>query len=109
MNRHRLTDRRDAAKLIDYRQDNRVDAVVKGVEQIQYPILMGTLTTVFAFMPMAIFLQGQTQEYVFSIPAVVSNASHTLSATVPGRALQGQSSKVDPPAKDLEIVMRPRK
>ncbi|MHC5110457.1 MAG: efflux RND transporter permease subunit [Planctomycetota bacterium] len=51
---------------------NREDSVVKGVEQIMYPILMGTLTTVFAFMPMAIFLLGAKKEYVFSIPAVVS-------------------------------------
>ena len=53
---------------------SRIESVVKGVEQIMYPILMGTLTTVFAFMPLAFFLTGSKQEYIFSIPAVVSIA-----------------------------------
>ena len=47
-------------------------AAVKGVEQIMFPTLMGTLTTVCAFAPMAFFLQGARQEFVFSIPFVVS-------------------------------------
>ena len=50
----------------------REEAVVQGVEQIMYPILMGTLTTVCAFGPMAFILTGEKREYVFSIPAVVS-------------------------------------
>jgi len=47
-------------------------AAVKGVEQIMFPTLMGTLTTVCAFAPMAFFLKGARQEFVFSIPFVVS-------------------------------------
>jgi len=47
-------------------------AAVRGVEQIMFPTLMGTLTTVCAFAPMAFFLQGARQEFVFSIPFVVS-------------------------------------
>ncbi|MCD4824713.1 MAG: efflux RND transporter permease subunit [Phycisphaerae bacterium] len=53
---------------------NRFESVAKGVEQIQGSILMGTLTTVFAFLPMAFFLTGSRAEYIFSIPAVVSIA-----------------------------------
>lgn len=47
-------------------------AAVKGVEEIMFPTLMGTLTTVCAFAPMAFFLKGARQEFVFSIPFVVS-------------------------------------
>ncbi|MEO1510950.1 MAG: efflux RND transporter permease subunit, partial [Planctomycetota bacterium] len=50
----------------------RETAAARGVEQIMYPTLMGTLTTVGAFAPMAFFLQGARQEYVLSIPLVVS-------------------------------------
>lgn len=50
----------------------RSKAVITGVEQIMSPTLMGTLTTVFAFAPLAFFLTGSRREYVFSIPAVVS-------------------------------------
>lgn len=50
----------------------RVESVVKGVQQIMFPILMGTLTTVFAFLPLAFCLTGAKQEYVFSLPVVVS-------------------------------------
>ncbi len=51
---------------------SRFESVAKGVEEVQGPLLMGTLTTVFAFLPMAFFLPGAGGEYVFSIPAVVS-------------------------------------
>ena len=50
----------------------RVESVVQGIEQIMYPILMGTLTTVFAFLPLAFVVTAEAKEYIFSIPAVVS-------------------------------------
>ncbi len=51
---------------------SRKESVVRGVEEIMYPILMGTLTTVFAFAPLAVFVTAEAKEYIFSIPAVVS-------------------------------------
>ncbi len=48
------------------------EGTARGVEQIMFPILMGTLTTVCAFLPLAFFLPGNKGEYIFSIPAVVS-------------------------------------
>jgi multidrug efflux pump subunit AcrB len=50
----------------------RLESVAQGVEQIQKPILMGTLTTVFAFLPLLFFVTGEKQEYIFSLPTVVS-------------------------------------
>jgi multidrug efflux pump len=64
---------------------SRLDSVIKGVEQIQYPILMGTLTTVFAFLPLAFALSGSGSEYIYSIPVVVSTTllvSWVLALTV---------------------------
>ncbi|MFW5653714.1 MAG: efflux RND transporter permease subunit, partial [Planctomycetota bacterium] len=51
---------------------DREEATARGVEEIMKPTLMGTLTTVFVFLPMAFVLTGAGREYVFSIPAVVS-------------------------------------
>ncbi len=51
---------------------SRRESVIQGTEEIMYPILMGTLTTVFAFAPLAFFVTAEAKEYIFSIPAVVS-------------------------------------
>ena len=51
---------------------SRFEAVARGVSEVLVPTLMGTLTTVFVFLPMAFALDGPRVEYVFSIPAVVS-------------------------------------
>ncbi|QSH42481.1 efflux RND transporter permease subunit [Lentisphaerota bacterium ZTH] len=50
---------------------SRFNAAVTGTRQVIYPILMGTLTTVFAFLPM-ITVPGNPGEYIYSIPIVVS-------------------------------------
>ncbi|MEM1440883.1 MAG: efflux RND transporter permease subunit [Verrucomicrobiota bacterium] len=50
---------------------SRKEAAIQGVEQIQFPTLVGTLTTVFAFLPLAFLLTGERAEYIFSIPTVV--------------------------------------
>lgn len=51
---------------------SRRESVARGVEQIMFPILIGTLTTVFAFLPLAFALSAERAEYIFSIPVVVS-------------------------------------
>ena len=50
---------------------SRFNSVVEGVKQVLFPILIGTLTTVFAFLPM-IMVPGNMGEYIRSIPIVVS-------------------------------------
>ncbi|MCP3968596.1 MAG: efflux RND transporter permease subunit [Lentisphaerae bacterium] len=50
---------------------SRFEAAVVGTKQVIYPILMGTLTTVFAFLPM-VTVPGNPGEYIYSIPVVVS-------------------------------------
>ena len=52
--------------------EDRTEAVARGVEQVMFPVLAGTLTTVFAFLPMAFLLTGEKKEYVYSVPTVVS-------------------------------------
>ncbi len=62
----------DAVRRVHIRGAGRAEAVIASVEQVMYPILAGTLTTVFAFLPLAVCLTGAKQEYVFSLPVVVS-------------------------------------
>ena len=50
---------------------SRVQAAIKGSEQIAFPVLIATLTTVAAFLPM-LTLPGEDGEYMFSLPVVVS-------------------------------------
>jgi len=52
---------------------SRLDAAVLGSEQISFPVLIATLTTVAAFLPMA-GIPGVEGEYLFSLPVVVSLA-----------------------------------
>lgn len=49
---------------------SRFNAAVEGARQVAWPILMGTLTTVFAFLPM-LFIPGNIGEFIRSIPIVV--------------------------------------
>jgi multidrug efflux pump len=50
---------------------SRFSAAVEGSKQVVFPILIGTLTTVFAFLPM-LGVSGNPGEYIRSIPIVVS-------------------------------------
>ena len=49
----------------------RFNAAIEGTKQVTFPILIGTLTTVFAFLPM-LGVSGNPGEYIRSIPIVVS-------------------------------------
>jgi len=49
-----------------------VEAAVKGAETLAVPVLMGTLTTVAAFIPMLFALEGGGQEYIYSLPVTLS-------------------------------------
>ncbi len=48
------------------------EGAVKGAEMLMFPMLSGTLTTVAAFLPMLVALQGGGAEYVYSLPVTLS-------------------------------------
>ena len=49
-----------------------IEATIRGSSQLSIPMLMGTATTVAAFFPMLIGLQGSKREYLFSLPVTLS-------------------------------------
>ena len=49
-----------------------VEAAVNGATTLAVPMLMGTLTTVAAFVPMLFALEGGGKEYVYSLPVTLS-------------------------------------
>ena len=49
-----------------------VQAAVEGAKTLAIPMLVGTLTTMFAFLPMMFALRGGSKEYVYSLPVTVS-------------------------------------
>lgn len=55
---------------------SRLRAAVEGSQQVAFPVLIATLTTVAAFLPM-IALPGSEGEYIFSLPTVVSTTLMT--------------------------------
>lgn len=48
------------------------EAAVKGANLLTMAMLSGTLTTIAAFFPMLLALQGSTREYVYSLPVTLS-------------------------------------
>ncbi|MCP4000487.1 MAG: efflux RND transporter permease subunit, partial [Gammaproteobacteria bacterium] len=48
------------------------DAALKGANQLSFPILIATGTTIAAFYPMLIGLQGSTYEYIYSLPVTIT-------------------------------------
>jgi len=53
---------------------SRLQAAREGARQIAFPVLMATLTTVAAFLPLVVALRGSVQEYLFSLSVTVSIA-----------------------------------
>lgn len=47
-------------------------AAVEGANTLAIPMLVGTLTTMAAFLPMLFALEGGAKEYVYSLPVTVS-------------------------------------
>ncbi len=47
-------------------------ATLEGTKQIMFPILIATLTTVSAFLPFLVALEGSKREFVYSLPVTVS-------------------------------------
>lgn len=51
---------------------NPTDAAVSGANTLSMAMLSGTATTVAAFFPMLLALEGNTQEYIYSLPVTLS-------------------------------------
>ena len=51
---------------------SRFEAARDGAQQLAFPILIATGTTVAAFYPMLLGLQGTTKEYVYSLPVTIT-------------------------------------
>lgn len=49
-----------------------VEAAVSGAKTLTIPVLMGTLTTIAAFIPMLFALEGGGKEYIYSLPVTLS-------------------------------------
>lgn len=49
-----------------------MQAAIEGANTLAIPMLVGTLTTMAAFLPMLVALQGGAAEYVYSLPVTVS-------------------------------------
>ncbi|MCA9264365.1 MAG: efflux RND transporter permease subunit, partial [Planctomycetales bacterium] len=48
------------------------EAAVRGAKTLMFPMLSGTLTTIAAFFPMLLALEGGGSEYVYSLPVTLS-------------------------------------
>ena len=58
-----------------------IEAAVEGAKMLAVPMLIGTLTTVAAFIPMLIALEGGGKEYVYSLPVTLSDDTWCQLAT----------------------------
>ncbi|MEP3477903.1 MAG: efflux RND transporter permease subunit [Fuerstiella sp.] len=68
----------NAVQVCDQTRTNLLDgmtpseAAVTGASTLMFPMLSGTLTTIAAFLPMLIALEGGGAEYVYSLPVTLS-------------------------------------
>jgi multidrug efflux pump subunit AcrB len=68
----------NAVQVCDQSRSNQIagmnprEASIIGSNQVATPMLMGTATTIAAFAPMLIGLQGSTREYIYSLPVTLS-------------------------------------
>ncbi|QDV69354.1 Toluene efflux pump membrane transporter TtgH [Rosistilla carotiformis] len=68
----------NAVQVCDQARTNQIagmapfPAAIDGANTLAIPMLVGTLTTMAAFLPMLISLEGGGKEYVYSLPVTVS-------------------------------------
>lgn len=68
----------NAVQVCDQARTNQIagmnprEAAIEGAKTLAIPMLVGTLTTVAAFLPMLIALSGGSKEYIYSLPVTVS-------------------------------------
>ena len=62
----------DHCRVFQERGMSPKEAALKGSSMLAFPLLIATLTTVMAFLPMLHGLKGSKREYVFSLPVTLS-------------------------------------
>lgn len=62
----------DQARTNQIQGMNPTDAAVNGANTLSMAMLSGTATTIAAFFPMLLALEGNTQEYIYSLPVTLS-------------------------------------
>ena len=62
----------DQARRLQTEGMSTFDAALNGASQLSFPILIATGTTIAAFYPMLIGLQGSTYEYIYSLPVTLT-------------------------------------
>ncbi|MCA8995693.1 MAG: efflux RND transporter permease subunit [Planctomycetaceae bacterium] len=68
----------NAVQVCDQSRTNQIDgmppneATVLGANQLSIAMLTGTITTIAAFFPMLLALEGSTREYIYSLPVTLS-------------------------------------
>ncbi len=68
----------NAVQVCDQSRTNQIngmsptEASIKGSTQLSTAMLMGTATTIAAFAPMLVGLEGSTREYIYSLPVTIS-------------------------------------
>ncbi len=68
----------NAVQICDQSRTNQIEgmdpvtATVEGAKTLSMPMLVGTLTTVAAFLPMVFALEGSSGEFVYSLPVTLS-------------------------------------
>jgi multidrug efflux pump subunit AcrB len=94
---------------------SRFNAVVEGARQVAWPILIGTLTTVFAFLPM-LLIPGNIGEFIRSIPIVVGSTlivswvvALTFTVAMTWLVLKPGTDKVSPLIRLIHFIERKKK
>ncbi|MCR9199221.1 MAG: efflux RND transporter permease subunit [Planctomycetaceae bacterium] len=68
----------NAVQVCDQSRTNQIDgmppveATVSGAKMLAIPMLNGTLTTIAAFLPMVIAIEGGSGEFIYSLPVTLS-------------------------------------
>lgn len=68
----------NAVQVCDQSRTNQIDgmppveATVSGAKMLAIPMLNGTLTTIAAFLPMVIAIEGGNGEFIYSLPVTLS-------------------------------------
>ncbi|MCC9600884.1 efflux RND transporter permease subunit [Stieleria sp. JC731] len=108
----------NAVQVCDQARTNQIagmdpfPAAIEGANTLAIPMLVGTLTTMAAFVPMLISLEGGGKEYVYSLPVTVSTTLAlswvlAMSLCVILAGLFIRTPKVDQPASPVvRLAMR---
>ncbi|MEM9825159.1 MAG: efflux RND transporter permease subunit [Planctomycetota bacterium] len=92
-----------------------VEATVEGARTLAMPMLVGTLTTIAAFLPMIFALEGSSGEFVYSLPVTLSVTlalswilAMTLCVILASWFIRAPKNEPLPGDKDFDSAARPK-